>query len=61
MSNFMYNFDQDFTLEQLVYEPMTEVAWVHMSCASWLPEVTFGDDDSMEPIGGNNIYIIYGK
>ncbi len=55
INNFMYNFDQDFTMDQLVWEPESRYAWIHISCAFWVPAVTFGDEEIMSSITGNSI------
>ncbi len=26
--------------------------WAHMACAQWIPEVYFGNDETLEPING---------
>ena len=50
--NLIYDFKQDFTPEELANEPRPEVAWVHLSCAYWLPELEFGLETIKEPITG---------
>ena len=50
--NLMYDFEQEFTLEELADEPTPSVSWVHLSCAFWLPELDFETEARREPVVG---------
>jgi hypothetical protein len=48
----MYDFEQEFSLKELADEPTPAVAWVHLSCAFWLPELDFEEEWQRKPVIG---------
>jgi len=48
----VYDFKQEFTEEELANEPKPTVAWVHLSCAYWMPELELWTKDMSYPISG---------
>ncbi len=48
----VYDFKQDFTEEELAHEPRPQEAWVHLSCAYWIPELEFSTEAASETITG---------